>query len=117
MQGRYEVQVLDSFGLPEKDNDCGGIYQVSVPAVNMSFPPLRWQTYDIDFTAARFDAAGGKVAPARVTVDHNGLRIHDDVEIGGSTGGGTIEQDSPGPIHLQDHWDPVVYRNVWVLPR
>lgn len=117
LQDRYEVQVLDSFGLPEMDNDCGGIYQVAVPAMNMSFPPLRWQTYDMTFTAARFDADGTKTANARVTVDHNGVRIHENVEIGGSTGGGEAEEDTPGPIYLQDHWDPVVYRNVWVAPR
>ncbi len=117
LQDRYEVQVLDSFGLPEKDNDAGGIYQVSAPSVNMSFPPLRWQTYDIDFTAARFDKSGNKTAPARITVRHNGVLIQDDVEIPGPTGGGNSEQDTPGPIHLQDHWDPVVYRNVWVVPR
>ena len=117
LQDRYEVQVLDSFGLPEKDNDCGGIYQVSPPAVNMSFPPLRWQTYDIDFTAARWDAEGNKTAPARVTVRHNGVVIQDDTEIPGPTGGGAGEADTPGPIHLQDHWDPVTYRNVWVLPK
>lgn len=117
LQDRYEVQVLDSFGLPEKDNDCGGIYQVAVPEVNMSFPPLRWQTYDIEFRAARWDAVGNKTSPARVTVLHNGVRIHDDVEIGGPTGGGEPEEDTSGPIYLQDHWDPVVYRNVWVVPK
>lgn len=117
LQDRYEVQVLDSFGLPEKDNDCGGIYKVATPRVNMSFPPLRWQTYDVEFTAARFDAAGEKVAPARATVRHNGVVIHDDVEIPDSTGGGEAEEDTPGPLYLQDHWDPVVYRNVWVRPR
>ncbi len=116
LQNRYEVQVLDSFGLTEKDNDCGGIYKVSAPAVNMSFPPLRWQTYDIDFAAARFDAEGNKTTSARVTVRHNGVIIQDDVEIPGPTGNGASEDPSAGPLYLQDHWNPVVYRNVWVLP-
>ena len=117
LQDRYEVQVLDSFGLPEKDDDCGGIYDVAAPEVNMAYPPLRWQTYDVSFTAARFDEAGEKTANARVTVLHNGVRIHDDVEIPGPTGGGAAEEDTPGPVYLQDHWNPVVYRNVWVVPR
>ena len=117
LQNRYEVQVLDSFGLPEADNDCGGIYKVATPRVNMSLPPLQWQTYDIDFTAARFDERGRKTTPARATVRHNGVVIHDDVVIGDSTGGGNAEGPAPGPLYLQDHWDPVVYRNVWVLPR
>ena len=115
LQDRYEVQVLDSFGLPEKDNDCGGIYQVSPPLVNMSYPPLRWQTYDIDFKAARFDADGEKIENARITVRHNGVLIQDDVELPDSTGGGDAEEDTPGPLYLQNHFDPVVYRNVWVV--
>ena len=117
LQGRYEVQVLDSFGLAGEDNECGGIYQVSRPRVNMTLPPLQWQTYDIDFTAARFDSAGEKTANARLTVRHNGVLIHDDLELPGTTGGGDPEGPEPGALHLQDHWNPVFYRNVWVLPR
>lgn len=117
LQDRYEVQVLDSFGLPEMDNDCGGIYKVATPRVNMSYPPLRWQTYDMSFRAARYDVDGEKTENARVTVRHNGVVIHDDVEIPGPTGGGSAEDDTPGPIYLQDHWDPVVYRNVWVVEK
>ena len=114
LQGRYEVQVLDSFGLTGEDNECGGIYQVSRPRVNMAFPPLQWQTYDIDFTAARFDAAGAKTANARVTVRHNGVLIHEDLELPGTTGGGDPEGPEPGALLLQDHWNPVFFRNVWV---
>jgi hypothetical protein len=117
LQDRYEVQVLDSFGLEGKHNECGGIYQKADPAVNMCLPPLSWQTYDIDFTAASFDGAGNKSSNARVTIRHNGVVIHDDVEINGPTGGGRPETPSPGPLQLQDHGDPVHYRNIWVVAR
>ena len=83
----------------------------------MSFPPLAWQTYDIDFEAARFDASGAKTAPAVVTVRQNGVVIHDRVALTGPTGRGEPEGPEPGPLLLQDHWNPVVYRNIWLVPR
>jgi len=116
LQNRYEVQVLDSFGLRGADNECGGIYQNARPLVNMCFPPLSWQTFDIDFTAARFED-GRKIANARITVRHNGVVIHDNLEIRGATGGGQPEADTPGPLMLQDHGNPVFYRNIWIVPR
>ena len=82
----------------------------------MAFPPLAWQTDDIDFVAARFDEAGGKLSPARITVLHNGVPIHENVVLPNTTGGGDPEGPEPGPLHLQDHWDPVFFRNVWLLP-
>ena len=117
LQDRYEVQVLDSFGLKGEDNECGGIYTKARPAVNMCFPPLVWQTYDIDFEAAKFGADGKKTRNAIATVKHNGVVVHDKFEINGSTGGGQPEGPTPGPIQLQGHGNPVFYRNVWVVEK
>jgi hypothetical protein len=118
LQGRYEVQVLDSFGLEGKHDECGGIYSVRPPDANACFPPGSWQTYDIEFRAARFDADGNQVAPARLTVYLNGIKIHDDAACPRITTAAPVpEKPEPGPLYLQDHGDPVRYRNVWVLPR
>jgi len=115
--GCYEVQMLDSFGLDPQDNGCGGIDKAAPPALNMCLPPLAWQTYDVDFTAPRFEA-GRKVRNARLSVRHNGVSIHDDVEIGGITPGGPRREEAPtGPLHLQNHGNPVRYRNIWVVPK
>lgn len=117
VQSRYEVQVLDSFGLEGKDNDCGGIYQISPAKVNMCLPPLSWQTYDIDFTAAKYDADGKKTANARVTVKHNGVVIHDDLELPKQTPGRHIESPDPDAVFFQDHGNPVAFRNIWVVKK
>jgi acetyl esterase/lipase len=113
LQGRYEVQVLDSFGLNAGGGDCGAIYGQKPPSVNMCFPPLSWQTYDIDYRTARLDADGKKISPATITVRHNGVLIHDNYEIKGS--GEKKGEDKPGPINLQNHGNPVYYRNIWVV--
>ena len=115
VQSRYEIQVLDSFGLDGADNECGGIYKVARPAVNMCFPPLEWQTYDIEFKAARYDANGKKTANARITVKHNGVVIHDDLELPSSTPGRHREGPEKDSLYLQGHGNPVVYRNIWVV--
>lgn len=136
LQHRYEVQVLDSFGLEGLEDECGGFYSIKAPDTNMCFPPLSWQTYDIEFTAARWgdvvekDKDGKdviengqpkkvfkKIENARVTVKHNGVVIHDNVELNKATPGGVGEEDSPGPLFLQHHGNPVVYRNVWVVEK
>lgn len=116
-QGRYEVQVLDSFGLEGKNNEAGGIYGISDPKVNMCFPPLAWQTYDIDFTAAEY-RDGQKVRNARMTVRHNGVLVQDDVEVPRATTAAPVgEGPEPGPLFLQNHGNPVRYRNIWVVEK
>ena len=115
LQDRYEVQVLDSFGLKGENNECGGIYSKIKPRLNACFPPLSWQTYDIDFQAARFDAEGKKIKDAIATVRHNGILVHDHVDIPGSTGGGQKETAEPGPIQLQGHGNPVFFKNIWIV--
>jgi hypothetical protein len=108
--------VLDSFGLAGENNECGGIYSIAKPRVNMCFPPLIWQTYDIDFETAKYDTDGKKTKNAMLTVKHNGVLIHDRVEVGKTTtAAGRAEGAEPGPIQLQDHGNPVVYRNIWVV--
>jgi hypothetical protein len=116
IQNRYETQILDSFGLVPQFGDCGALYRTQAPSINMCLPPLQWQTYDIDFTAARF-ADGKKTANARITVRHNGVLIHDDFEIPNKTGAGKAEAPEPGPIQLQNHSNPVFFRNVWIVPK
>jgi len=119
LQGRYEVQILDSFGLKGTHDECGGIYSVGPPRVNMCYPPLSWQTYDITFTAAQFDPAGNKVKNAKMTVLHNGVLVHRDVEIDHTTTAAPNDKEGadPGPLFLQDHGSPVRYRNIWVVPQ
>ncbi len=110
LQERYEVQVLDSYGLEGLDNECGGIYKIGRPLVNMCAPPTQWQTYDITFHAPK----DGK--PAQATVVHNGVTIHNEKPLPGATGG-ALDRDvnKPGGIYLQDHSNPMQFRNIWLL--
>ena len=125
LQDRYEIQVLDSFGAVGDGGDCGAVYSIAPETVNMSFPPLSWQTYDIDFTAARCDEHGKKTANARLTMKHNGVVVHDSLELPHNTPG-QIGNETPakaatvvsGPIYLQDHGgDPEAFRNIWVVEK
>ena len=117
IQQRYEVQILDSFGLEGLDNECGGLYKQARPDVNMCLPPLAWQTYDIWFTPPRFAADGeAKLAHAIITVLHNGVPIHWHRSITAKTGSGKAEGPQPFPIDLQNHGNPVTFRNIWLVP-
>ena len=113
---QYECQILDSFGLTGENNECGGFYTIQKPNVNMCLPPLSWQTYDVDFTAAKYDAAKKKTANAIVTIKQNGVLIHDQFELDRNTpGGGTLDESQPGALYLQNHGDAVRFRNIWVV--
>lgn len=110
----YEVQILDSFGLEGKANECGGLYTKAAPSIHMGYPPLSWQTYDVECRAARFDTDGNKVEDAMISVLHNGIRIHDEVVLKESTHRGYVEKDQPATILLQNHNTPVTFRNIWI---
>jgi hypothetical protein len=119
-QNRYETQVLDSFGVMGMDNQCGGVYTKAPPSVNMCYPPLTWQTYDIDFVAARYEN-GQKKSDAEITLKFNGVLVHDHFKINGPTGGGQKENPADavqsGPLYLQNHGNPVFFKNVWIVER
>jgi hypothetical protein len=118
--GRWETQILDSFALEGRDNECGGIYSVSKPRLNMCLPPLAWQTYDVEFTAAKFDETGTRAAWPRITVKLNGVLVHENLELKKDfTTAAPVNKPltSPeGPVYLQNHSNPVVFRNIWIVP-
>ena len=122
LMGIYEVQILDSYeNQTYPDGQCGAIYGRAVPKVNASRQPGEWQTYDITFHRPIFDKDGKVTRKARFTVIHNGVTIHDDVELSGGTGwrGPHSVSDykahgDKGPIALQDHGNPVRFRNIWI---
>lgn len=129
-QGRYEIQILDSWGVKKeelKHGDCGGIYERWAenkgfeghpPRVNASRPPGKWQTFDVVFRAPRFDSEGKRVANAKfIKVVHNGKVVHENVEVTGPTRAATYADERPtGPLMLQGDHGPVAYRNIWLRP-
>jgi hypothetical protein len=116
VQGRYEVQVLDSYSLESKHDDCGAIYEVAPPLANACKAPTVWQSYNIEYQSPRCED-GKKVANARITVYHNGVKIHDNREIPRDFTRAGMKGDpcTPGPILLQDHGNLVQFRNIWLL--
>lgn len=122
LQGMYEIQVLDSYGVNiPGTGDCGAFYQMHAPLINACKAPLEWQSYDIFFRAARPDQSGEGRVPARVTILQNGILIHNNIELPKHTGNrirGGFDPDpcTPGPLLLQCHaeGDPVSYRNIWI---
>ena len=118
-QGRYELQVLDSYkNKTYYHGQAGSIYKQSAPLVNASREPGEWQTYDVIYHAPRFDSKGSLVKPGTMTVLHNGVLVQDNTEIKGMTGpSGAPRYQAHGlkePLELQDHKNPVRYRNIWI---
>jgi len=121
LQDRYEVQVLDSYNNKTYfHGQAGSVYKQHPPLVNASRKPGEWQTYDIIYHAPVFDESGGVLKKANVTVIHNGVLVQDHVEIMGGTTHEPVQpkydKHGKGPIQLQDHGDPVRFRNIWVRP-
>jgi hypothetical protein len=117
--GRYEIQVLDSYHNPTyKFGGCGAIYSQKDPDKDAIIPPEQWNTYDITFRAPRFDAQGKETEFPRITVYHNGIKIHDNVEIkvASTSTGQPGAQPATGPIELQDHGALIRFRNIWIVP-
>ncbi len=119
IQGRYEVQILNSYGHQPEKHQCGAFYDEKAPIVIASKQPGEWQTYDIIFRAPRFDANGQVIEKPRATVFQNGILIQNNEEFTGPTG---IQYEQyhdmakTGPLILQGDHDPVQFRNVWVVP-
>ena len=115
IHGCYELQVLDSYGVEEPGLwDCGSIYSIYAPLKNACKPALEWQTYDIFFRAPRYDDNGEMVESARVTILQNGELIQNNVILRTNPGGITNDPVAEGPLMLQDHGDPLTFRNIWI---
>ncbi len=116
IQDRYEVQILDSFGHPPGTGEDAALYRERAPDVNVTLPPYHWQTFDILFRAPRFNSDGEKTKNVRISVIHNGILVHDDVELEGGTGWGGRKEEVPREhFYLQRHRGPAFFRNVWLM--
>lgn len=118
LQGRYEIQILDSWNNETYLNGmCGALYKLIAPKVNSSFPPEKWQTYDIRFKSPRLDSHDQVIEKGLVTVVHNGQVIIENGSFERGTGSaGKMKQGLPGPIRLQDHGSAVRFRNLIISP-
>jgi hypothetical protein len=118
LQGLYEIQVLDSYGINiPGTGDCGAFYEQFAPLVNACRPPMTWQAYDITFRSPRFDDSGAVSEHARATIVQNGLIVQNNVQLLGPTGSASkMEVVNSGPLRLQDHKDLVCFRNIWAIP-
>lgn len=119
---RHEVQILDSFGEEGKMGECGGMYMNADPLVNAAFPPLTWQTFDIEFTAAKYEVRDGDrvtLRAARMTVHHNGILVHDDqiTHDKKTTAAPTEIGPEPARHYLQDHGNTIYFRNIWAVKK
>lgn len=118
LQGLYELQVLDSYNnRTYRNGQAGSLYKQHAPLVNASKKPGEWQSYDVIYTAPRFKDDGSVFTPARFTVLHNGVLVQNNVQLLGPTvyiGIPKYEKHGAAPIKLQDHGNPVSYRNIWV---
>lgn len=119
LMGRYELQVLDSYNNKTYSNgQAASIYKQLIPQANASRGPGEWQTYDVIFTAPRFSSTGKLLSQARITVIHNGVVVHNNAAIWGSSSFIGIPEYEPHnmkePIMLQDHGDLVSFRNIWI---
>ena len=122
IRDKYEIQIVDSFGWTfinrrfERNSwvgRCGGIEELLPPDINMSYPPLSWQTYDVDYVMPRYKENGKQVSPPMMSVRHNGVLIHNRRVLPPES---KVRADrDAGRLYLQDHHDRVVFRNIWVI--
>ncbi|MCH9022273.1 MAG: DUF1080 domain-containing protein, partial [Planctomycetes bacterium] len=119
IQRRYEVQIIDSYDKENSAGMCASLYRQKTPDKNVCKKPGQWQTYDITFRAARYKTSGDKsekTQNARITLIHNGVKVHDDAELTAKTGNGQPEGPDPDSILLQDHGGKIRFRNIWITP-
>ena len=120
LETRSEININETYGrlMGAMTGGRDNTSKVTNARVRPAFPPLSWQTYDVDFTAPRFDAAGGRIAKANITVFLNGVKLCDHEELGSIIGSaGRLGEAPTGPLMLQDHTTPIQYRNIWILEK